>query len=322
MNDHNEPSGSAPRPAVTVIVCTFNRIEWLKRCLLSLEQQDPRPDEIMVVDGPSTDGTREMLEKLEAEGRIVLVRQAKLDGISAARNLGLKEARNEVVCYIDDDAVAQPGWLSSILEMYRDPGVGGVGGPVMDMAGKLTMGKNAVAPDGRWFDESRGESTEGLSQVMVGCNMSFRREALIKIGGFDSYFRYHQDETDACLGVLHAGYRILYHENAVVWHEWCEGSYRKDRIKWYLRLRYMWGRNTAYMVRKHFSDRVGLSGYLGAQVNGFVQRRAPQGAAATADAKDEEPMPRFFVAMGMFSEFFGIFRGWRDGARARRSQDH
>ena len=119
---------------------------------------------------------------------------------------------------------------------------------------------------------------------------------------------------------LHAGYRILYHEGAVVWHEWCEGSYRKDRIKWYLRLRYMWGRNTAYMVRKHFSDQVGISGYLGAQVNGFVQRRAPQGTApTTADAKDEEPMPRFFVAMGMFSEFFGIFRGWRDGARARRS---
>jgi hypothetical protein len=129
----------------------------------------------------------------------------------------------------------------------------------MDMTGKLTMGKNAVAPDGRWFDESRGESTDGLSQVMVGCNMSFRREALRTIGGFDSYFRYHQDETDACLGVLHAGYKILYQDGAAVWHEWCEGSYRKDRIKWYLRLRYMWGRNTAYLVRKHFNDRVGLS---------------------------------------------------------------
>ncbi|GEM_PF-1027799 len=321
MSEHNEPSVAAPMPTVTVIVCTFNRIEWLKRCLRSLEQQDVRPDEIMVVDGPSTDGTREMLEKLEAEGRITLVRQARLDGISAARNMGLKEARGEVVCYIDDDAVAQPGWLASILSMYSDPKVGGVGGPVMDMAGKLTMGKNAVAPDGRWFDESRGESTDGLSQVMVGCNMSFRREALLSIGGFDPYFRYHQDESDACLGVLHAGYRILYHEGAVVWHEWCEGSYRKDRIKWYLKLRYMWGRNTAYMVRKHFSEQVGLSGYLGAQVNGFVQRRAPQGAPATDDAKDEEPMPRFFVAMGMFSEFSGIFRGWRDGAKARRSQE-
>lgn len=318
MSDGKVPGMVASRPTVTVIVCTFNRIHWLEKCLRSLEQQDVRADEIMVVDGPSTDGTRQMLEGLEKEGRIVLVRQAKLDGISSARNMGLERARGEVVCYIDDDAIAQPGWLSSILSLYADPAVGGVGGPVMDMAGRLTMGKNAVAPDGRWFDVARGESTEGLSQVMVGCNMSFRREALRKIGGFDPYFRYHQDETDACLGVLHAGYRILYHEGAVVWHEWCEGSYRKDRVKWYLRLRYMWGRNTAYLVRKHFSDKVGFSGYLGAQVGGFVQRRAPhQAAAPGTDAKAEEPIPRFFVAMGMFSEFFGIFRGWRDGGSAR-----
>lgn len=318
MGEGSKLGVPASRPTVTVIVCTFNRIQWLEKCLRSLQQQEVRPDEIMVVDGPSTDGTREMLEGLEREGKVVLVRQAKLDGISSARNLGLKEAKGEVVCYIDDDAVAQPGWLASILMLYDDPGVGGVGGPVMDMTGKLTMGKNAVSPDGRWFDESRGESTEGLSQVMVGCNMSFRREALLRIGGFDSYFRYHQDETDACLGVLHAGYSILYHEGAVVWHEWCEGSYRKDRIKWYLRLRYMWGRNSAYLVSKHFSDRVGFSGYLGAQVGGFVQRRAPQEAPAKAEA-EEEPMPRFFVAMGTFSEFFGIFRGWRDGGHARRS---
>jgi cellulose synthase/poly-beta-1,6-N-acetylglucosamine synthase-like glycosyltransferase len=188
----------------------------------------------------------------------------------------------------------------------------------MDMVGKLTMGRNAVAPDGRWFDESRGESTEGLSQVMVGCNMSFRREALQRIGGFDPYFRYHQDETDACLGVLGTGYAIRYHEGAVVWHEWCEGSYRKDRIKWYLRLRYMWGRNTSYMVRKHFSDQVRLSGYLGAQVNGFMARRAPQPSAEAVECKQEDPMPRFFVVMGMVMEFWGIFRGWRDGGRARQ----
>lgn len=318
MDKDNEPSVTASRPTVTVIVCTFNRKPWLEKCLRSLEEQEVRADEVMVVDGPSTDGTRQMLEELEGRGRIVLVRQPKLDGISSARNLGLEKATGEVVCYIDDDAVAQPGWLTSILSPYHDPKVGGVGGPVMDMTGKLTMGKNAVAPDGRWFDESRGESTDGLSQVMVGCNMSFRREALRTIGGFDSYFRYHQDETDACLGVLHAGYKILYQEGAAVWHEWCEGSYRKDRIKWYLRLRYMWGRNTAYLVKKHFSDRVGFSGYLGAQFGGFVQRRAPQQAAApSSEGKKEEPMPRFFVAMGMFSEFFGIFRGWRDGGSAR-----
>ena len=49
------------------------------------------------------------------------MRQAKLDGISAARNLGLRSAKGDVVCYIDDDAVAQPGWLSSLLLLYPTP---------------------------------------------------------------------------------------------------------------------------------------------------------------------------------------------------------
>ncbi|MBI0584320.1 MAG: glycosyltransferase family 2 protein [Methanomassiliicoccus sp.] len=314
------PPVAASKPTVTVIVCTYNRIQWLSKCLRSLEEQDPHPDEIMVVDGPSNDGTREMLELLESKGDIVLVKQPKLDGISSARNLGLAMAKSDIVCYIDDDAIAQPGWLRSILEMYSEEDVGGGGGPVMNMIGELTMGKNAVAPNGEWFDESRGECTDGLAQVMVGCNMSFRRDALAGIGGFDPYFKYHQDETDACLGVLHAGYRILYHEGAVVWHEWCEGSYRKDRIKWYLRLRYMWGRNNSYLVRKHFSDRVGFSEYFGSRMAGFVERRVPRGIIEKHEAKQENDgggMPAFFIAMGMVSETYGLLKGWRDGGHAR-----
>ena len=53
---------------VSVVVCTYNRVQWLPKCLKSLEQQVPQPDEIIVVDGPSTDGTREMLELLVSKG--------------------------------------------------------------------------------------------------------------------------------------------------------------------------------------------------------------------------------------------------------------
>jgi len=91
-----------------------------------------------------------------------LVRQNRLDGISAARNLGLAASTGDIVCFIDDDALAQPGWMLAIIDGYKDETVGGVGGPVHHMDGRLSMGRNAVSTEGLWFDESRNEPIEGL----------------------------------------------------------------------------------------------------------------------------------------------------------------
>lgn len=305
-------------PSTSVVVCTYNRIQWLTKCLRSLEAQDPRPDEIIVVDGPSTDGTRDMLELLASKGDLKLVRQKKLDGISSARNMGLAEATGDIVCFIDDDAIAQPGWLANVISGYTDPLVGGVGGPVCFSDGSPAMGRNAVSPEGLWFDESRRESIDGLYPVMVGCNMSFRRVPLQEMGGFDPYFRFHQDETDACLGMLFRGYRIGYSEGAVVWHEWCEGSYRQDRIRWYIKLRYLWGRNNSYLVRKHFGDKVPFTKYAGNRMTGFLQKRVPRGILEKETTGGHEAsggsvaMPKFFVLVGGVSEVFGLIKGWTD----------
>ena len=322
---HLESSDVADPPSlgelaatVSVVVWTYYRVQWLPKCLSSLEEQEPHPDEVFVVDGPSTDGTRAMLELMEQQGHLTLVKQERLDGISAARNLGLVKAKGDIVCFIDDDAIAQPGWLAAVLGAYTSPEVGGVGGPVLDMRGRLSMGRNAVSPVGKWYDESRSESTDGLYPVMVGCNMSFRRQTLLDIGGFDPYFKFHQDETDACLGILFRGSDIRYVEGAAVRHEWCEGSYRKDRIRWYIRLRYLWGRNNSYLVHKHFGDQVRFSAYCGSRMADFVGRRVPRGIMEkeeTGCGEGGRRLPRFFVMMGLFSEVFGLLQGWKDSYR-------
>ncbi len=301
------------------MVCTFNRIKWLPKCLDSLFAQDPRPEEIIVVDGPSTDGTRELLEELEGRGLLTLVRQKALDGISSARNLGLAASKGDIVCFIDDDAIAQPGWLRAVVDGYTDETVGGVGGPVHHMDGRLSMGRNAVSTEGLWFDESRNERTDGLYPVMVGCNMSFRREPLVEVGGFDPYFKYHQDETDACLGVLRQGYRIIYREGAVVWHEWCEGSYRQDMLRWYIRLRYLWGRNNSYLVRKHFGHLVPFSRYCGNRAAAFFARRTLATESPGEKMRRDPRMPPFLGYIGVASEVCGLVLGWRD-ARVPRAE--
>ncbi len=59
-----------PEPMTTVVICTYNRLPWLRRCLTAIFEQTPLPDEVIVVDGPSTDGTDEFLSEMEAKGRI------------------------------------------------------------------------------------------------------------------------------------------------------------------------------------------------------------------------------------------------------------
>ena len=301
----------------SVVVCTFNRIDWLPECLASLLSQEPRPNELIVVDGPSTDGTRELLEGMEHEGLLKLVRQPKLDGISSARNLGLAAATGDIVCFIDDDAIAQPGWLQAILGGYIDDNVGGVGGPVHHMNGQLCMGRNAVSTEGLWFDESRNEPLDGCYPVMVGCNMSLRRIPLIEAGGFDPYFRYHQDETDACLGIQRLGYRIRYEKKAVVHHEWCEGSYRKDMLRWYIHLRYLWGRNNSYLVMKHFSSSIPFSRYCGNRAMAFITRRRLATESPGEKIGTDPRLPPFITYIGLISEVCGVLQGWRDGRLQR-----
>ncbi|MDD1770935.1 MAG: glycosyltransferase [Methanomassiliicoccales archaeon] len=292
----------------SVVICTYNRKEWLLKCYDSLQKLDDEPSEIIIVDGPSNDGTRQLIEEWQRHGKVRLVAQKKLEGISAARNLGLSTARGDVVCFIDDDVIVAPGWLDGILSGYKDDKVGGVGGPTYFLDGSLAMGRNKMSVYGDWYDESRGEDTTGLYPVMLGCNMSFRTEALRSVGGFDPYFRYHRDEDDACIRVDLAGYTIGFEETAALRHAWCEGSYRRDRFRWYFRLRYLWGRNHAHLVRKNFKGRVTLQTYVRNRLPWSTRERPRRVMTETRTGSLEVPRP--LRIMGSMLEMLGHAVGW------------
>jgi glucosyl-dolichyl phosphate glucuronosyltransferase len=107
---------------LTILVCTHNRSGLLRGALQSLEGQSLSRErfEVLVVDNASTDDTPAVVAECAARGRLDLrcVREAEL-GLDAARNRGLREARGEVVAFLDDDARAEPDWAAELLKGFE-----------------------------------------------------------------------------------------------------------------------------------------------------------------------------------------------------------
>ncbi len=102
----------------SIVVPTFNRASALTRNVRSLlTQETASPYEIIVVDNNSTDGTREKMRALAARAPEKLRYMTEhAQGVSAARNAGVLAARGGVIAFIDDDAVAHPGWLNALAQ--------------------------------------------------------------------------------------------------------------------------------------------------------------------------------------------------------------
>lgn len=115
---------------ISVVIATRNRAHWLEETIKSLIKQTRMPDEIIVVDNASTDGTALFIAELQKTISIRYLYEEK-KGIPFARNCGVKAANGDVLVFIDDDAVADENWLKNIeIHFIRDPNIGAVGGLV------------------------------------------------------------------------------------------------------------------------------------------------------------------------------------------------
>ncbi|MGO4549196.1 glycosyltransferase [Paenibacillus sp. 2TAB23] len=126
---------------VTVAICTHNRAKDTGEAIESVLVQNYEPEqiEIVVIDNRSTDNTAEVVGSLARlhGSRVRYVLENKL-GLSVARNRAIKEAKGEYILFLDDDALASPGWVRHIVEVFESsPDIGCVGGridPIWEVA--------------------------------------------------------------------------------------------------------------------------------------------------------------------------------------------
>jgi glycosyltransferase involved in cell wall biosynthesis len=213
---------------ISVVICAYTEERWhdLVEAIESVQRQTLPPREIIVV----IDRNPNLLKRVQehAPGVMVIENQAA-KGLSGARNSGVAVAQGTVVAFLDDDAVAEPDWLESLLDCYTDSDVVGVGGKIEPLWLKLRP---------CWFPDEfnwvvgctyRGMPTKKTAvRNVIGANMSVRRSVITAVGAFresfgcnhnDSqsakyakWFHHHagDEETEFCI-------RVAQHSPSSVW---------------------------------------------------------------------------------------------------------
>lgn len=241
--------------SVSVVICTYNRRDYLARCLDYLRCQSNPNFEVIVVDGPSDDGTEELLEGWH--GRVKVAKNG-LRNLSVSRNLGIELAQGDIIAFIDDDAIPFDNWVDCILNEYNSRPLltKALGGPAF-FAGTLRFQSEDIGIDrhgNAWLNIPRHEVGQGeWLRSCLGTNSTFLRRHLIDIGGFDEQFDYYLDESELCLRIQLQGGIIGYAPDVLVRHEFAQSHNRKGRYN------YDWktiAKNTCYYVAAYS----GLSG--------------------------------------------------------------
>ncbi len=175
-------------PALSVVVCTYNRADLLATALGSLCEQtvDASRYELIVVDNHSRDNTRDVIEGFCSRYPNVRYCLEEAQGLSHARNRGWREARGAYVAYVDDDCRAPDDWVATALPImaHRSPAV--FGGPHYG---------EYHSPKPRWWKDRYGSFEPSKTAVdfaqgdyLQGNNIVIRRELLEALGGFDSRY--------------------------------------------------------------------------------------------------------------------------------------
>ena len=237
----------------TVIVCTYNRCQILAKTLESVAASKV-PDsvewEVLIVDNNSSDQTREVVEDFcrRYPGRFRYLFERR-QGLSSARNAGIRESQSEILAFTDDDATVEPDWLWNLTSALHGGEWTGAGGRIIPVwAGPLPGWLSTADPDtmGPFGAFNLGPEAGPLKRPPFGGNMAFRREAFEEYGDFRADLGRSgsnlqgREDIEFANRLLAGGERLRYEPGAIVRHPAPECRMEKRYV---LRWWYWYGRS-------------------------------------------------------------------------------
>lgn len=224
--------------AITVAICTHNRTDKIERALKSLARQDLAPCEILVVDNaPATDNTKNLLPQKFPHFRYVC---EPIAGLDFARNRAIAEAQEEIIAFLDDDAVAAHDWTEKIYRVFQTHEraalcTGKTDPLTLQSAGELLFETNGGYGRGEQkviLPQDAHRKLHGFPVPLIawavsvgnGTNFAVRKNAVRELGGFDEAFDLGEalhggGDLDMFWRVLEAGHELVYEPQALVRHE-------------------------------------------------------------------------------------------------------
>jgi glucosyl-dolichyl phosphate glucuronosyltransferase len=235
---------------ITAILCTYNRCQTLTKTMGSLAASVfPEEDEweVLVVDNKSSDETRNVVDEYVRRypGHFRYAFEAH-QGKSYALNTGIREARGEIVAFVDDDVTVEPNWLCNLTSDLKSAEWAGSGGRILIPPGFSPP--PWLALEGPWRQGAAlcahfdlGDIPGELKEAPYGTNMAFRKEMFTQYGGFRTDLgprpgsELRNEDTEFGNRLLAGGERLRYVPSAVVYHPVPEERVRKKffRARWF-----------------------------------------------------------------------------------------
>lgn len=214
------------RPLVSIVMLTFNALEYTRRCVDSLSRHTAYPHEVIFVDNGSTDGTKDYLRDIVAVNpNYRLIDNPANIGFSAGNNQGAKAARGEYVFLLNNDVLVADGWLESMVSaLERDERIGMVGPISNYISGRQRLEEIPYKNDEGYYGFARTVRTANRGKVtprrrIAGFAILIRKALYDELGGLDESFGSgNYEDDDLCLRVREKGYAIMVDESTFLHH--------------------------------------------------------------------------------------------------------
>lgn len=241
------------QPTVAVIVVNWNGRAYLEKCLAALRVQTYRWFEIVLVDNASTDDSVAWVRSAFPE--VTVIQLDHNAGFAAANNAGIRATRSDYVALINNDAYAEPEWLTKSIEVAEQhPAAGAVAAKLVFARDPTRINAGGLALDwaGFCWEWRGGELDDPAESEVVECfgpsgaAALYRRAMLDEIGLFDEDFFAYAEDADLNWRALRAGWQCLYAPAARVHHVTSATAGEGSRFK-----NYLLGRNKVWLLVKN-----------------------------------------------------------------------
>lgn len=193
------------------VICTVKNEEASIRGFLdSLLAQTKKPDEVMIVDGGSTDKTADIIKEFHNKGHPIKLIIDEKANISQGRNVAITNSKYDVIASTDAGCKADKRWLEHITAPFQDPDIDVVGG--FYMPDSKTPFEECVAA----FTHMRLKDIDPATFVPSARSVAFRKRAWEAVGGYPEYL-YTAEDTLFGLSLKKAGFRFQFQPKAIVY---------------------------------------------------------------------------------------------------------